>query len=248
MDTAARSLSDREGDRREISSRTRMEDSGGIELERSETDPASSGAEFGKSPILDRESVAGGKKNARRRKAWIFFQDESGFTQQPSVRTTWAPRGVTPVLRSRGNHWDKTSVAAALGFQWDGNKARLFARTKPGSYNTASLIDFLRQLKRFVGGQPVILIWDGLPAHRSYEMSAFLRSQHDWIQVERLPAYAPDLNPTEGVWNNIKSREMANLCPELMQEATSAFRRGLQRLSHTRRLPFSFLRHAGLLF
>jgi len=77
-------------------------------------------------------------------------------------------------------------------------------------------------------------------------MREFLQSQTDWLAVERLPGYAPDLNPTEGVWNNIKGREMANLCPELMAEAARAFRRGLQRLSHTRRLPFSFLRHAGL--
>jgi hypothetical protein len=41
---------------------------------------------------------------------------------------------------------------------------------------------------------------------------------------------------------------MANLCPELMQEAVAAFRRGLQRLGHTRKLPFSFLQHTGLSF
>ena len=133
-----------------------------------------------------------------------------------------------------------------MGFCWDGQRARLFARTKPDSYNTASLIDFLKQLKRFVGGQKVILIWDHLPAHRSRDMKQFLFSHRDWLTVEWLPGYAPDLNPTEGVWNNIKSREMGNLCPDRIEEATHAFRRGLHRLSHTRRLPFSFLRHAGL--
>ena len=180
--------------------------------------------------------------------AWIFFQDESGFTQQPSVRTTWAPRGETPVLRPRGNHWSKTSVAAALGFRWDGQRARLFARTKPDSFNTASLIDFLKALRRFVNGQKVILIWDHLPAHRSRDMKQFLRCQRDWLQIEWLPGYAPDLNPTEGVWNNVKGKEMANLCPDRIDEATVAFRRGLRRLSHTARLPFSFLHHAGLSF
>ena len=40
--------------------------------------------------------MAPGKKNARRRKAWIFFQDESGVSQRPSIRRTWAPRGETP--------------------------------------------------------------------------------------------------------------------------------------------------------
>src|SRR5262249_12432516 len=155
-------------------------------------------------------------KNAAQQRAWIFFQDESGFTQQPSIRRTWAPRGETPVLRSRGNHWTKTSVAAALGFRWDGQKARLLARTKPDSFNTDSLIVFLTELKRFVGGAKVILIWDRLPAHRSLVMREFLLGQRDWLQIEWLPGYAPDLNPTESVWNNIKSHELANFCADQM--------------------------------
>jgi hypothetical protein len=43
--------------------------------------------------------VTEGKKSARRRGALIVFQDESGFLLLPSVRSTWAPRGKTPVLR-----------------------------------------------------------------------------------------------------------------------------------------------------
>lgn len=134
------------------------------------------------------------------------------------------------------------------GFPLGCAKTRLFSRTKPDSYNSDSLIDFLKQLKRFVGGRKVILIWDHLPAHRSRAMKAFLQSQRLWLQIEWLPGYAPDLNPTEQVWNNIKSREMANLCPDQLEEANKAFRRGLQRLGHMRNLPYSFLRHAGLSF
>jgi hypothetical protein len=191
-------------------------------------------------------ALAGRKKNAWRRQAWIYFQDESGFTQQPSVRTSGAPRGQTPILKSRGNHWDQTSLAAALGFRWEGQKTRLFARTQKDRFNTAGLIAFLQQLKRFVRGQRVILIGDHLPAHRSRDRSPFLWAQRDWPQIERLPAYAPHLNPTEGIGNNIQSREMANLCPELLAQATPAFRSGLRRLGHTRALPFSWLQHAGL--
>ena len=121
------------------------------------------------------------------------------------------------------------------------------ARTQLGSYNTASLMEFLKQLKRFVDGQKVILIWDHLPAHRSREMKQFLLQQRDWLQIERLPGYAPDLNPTEGIWNNIQRREMANLCADHIQEAAAAFSRGLRRVSHSK-LRFSFLSHAGLSF
>jgi transposase len=197
---------------------------------------------------LEDSALAGAKKNAARKRAWIFFQDETGFTQQPSIRRTWAPRGETPVLRSRGNHWTKTSVAAALGFRWDGQRTRLFARTKPDSFNTESLIGFLKDLKRFVKGAKVILVWDHLPAHRSKVMKHFLFEQRDWLEIEWLPGYAPDLNPTEAVWNNIKGRELANFCADQIEEAAHAFRTGLRRIAHTVQLPFSFLRHAGLFF
>jgi hypothetical protein len=63
--------------------------------------------------VADRE-MAGSKKNARRGKAWILFQDESGVSQRPSVRRTWAPKGETPVLIHAFN-WSKMSVCAALG-------------------------------------------------------------------------------------------------------------------------------------
>ncbi len=79
-------------------------------------------------------------------------------------------------------------------------------------------------------------------------MQDYLREQRAWLTIEWLPSYAPDLNPAEGIWNNVKSREMANYCPDRMTEAAARFRRGLQRVSYTRLLPFSFLRHAGLSF
>jgi transposase len=43
------------------------------------------------------------------------------------------------------------------------------------------------------------LLWDGLPAHRSRAMRAWLATQRSWLVVERLPAYATELNPTEGL-------------------------------------------------
>lgn len=135
-----------------------------------------------------------------------------------------------------------------MGFRWDGKQARLLARTKPDSFDTDSLIGFLKDLKRFVKHGKVILVWDHLPAHRSKGMKRFLSEQSAWLQVEWLPGYAPDLNPTEAVWNNIKGRELANFCADHILESTIAFRRGLKRVAHTVNLPFAFLRHAGLFF
>jgi transposase len=79
-------------------------------------------------------------------------------------------------------------------------------------------------------------------------MKHFLFEQRDWLEIEWLPGYAADLNPTEAVWNNIKGRELANFCADQIEEAANAFRTGLRRVAHTLQLPFSFLKHAGLSF
>jgi len=126
-----------------------MENTGRDELDRAKVGTTSQRAEPRPGRLLEERALAGAKKNAVQQRAWIFFQDETGFSQQPSIRRTWAPRGKTPILRSRGNHWTRTSVAAALGFRWDGRKTRLFARTKADSFNAESLIVFLKDPEAF---------------------------------------------------------------------------------------------------
>ena len=64
--------------------------------------------------------------------------------------------------------------------------------------------------------------------------------------VERLPAYAPDLNPVEQVWGNLKNGELANLCPDTIGGAEEIVDEGLCRIGKDTRLAFSFLRHCGL--
>ena len=49
-------------------------------------------------------------------------------------------------------------------------------------------------------------------------MKAYVASQRRWLVVERLPAYAPDLNPVELLWGNLKGTELANFCPATLDE------------------------------
>lgn len=192
-------------------------------------------------------ALVSGKKNARRRKAWIVFQDESGVSQRPSVRRTWAPRGQTPVLIHAFN-WEKISVAAALAYRWDGQRCRLYFQIRPGNYGAESLIAFLKELRRHFRGQRIILVWDGLPAHKSQIMQEYLQSQRPWLSEERLPGYAPDLNPVETLWGNIKGQELANRCSEDLGEAATAVCQGMARARQSQQLSFAFLHHAGLSF
>jgi hypothetical protein len=94
-------------------------------------------------------------------------------------------------------NWKKASMAAALCYGVRGGGAQLCFHVTAGNYDTDTLIDVLSELRRFLGGEKATLLWDGLPAHRSRAMRAWLNTQRSWLVVERLPAYAPDLNPTE---------------------------------------------------
>jgi hypothetical protein len=173
------------------------------------------------------------------------FEDESGVSLLPSVRATWAPRGHTPVLRHRFV-WKRLSVAAALVYEPDGSDAHLVFQLRPGAYNGENLIEFLTDLHRLEASRTVLLLWDGLPAHRSRCMTDWLHCQRAWLSVERLPGYAPELNPTEQVRGNVKSMELANLCAGTIGEVAAIAEGGLDRISSDATLCFGFLDHAGL--
>jgi putative transposase len=145
-------------------------------------------------------------------------------------------------------NWKKMSVAAALAFRWDGKRSRLLFRMKPDSYNTESLIDFLQDLRRDLRGKKCILIWDGLAAHKSKDMKTYLARQTSWLTVAQLPGYAPDLNPVESLWGNVKRLELANRCAVGLGESCRAVCRGMARVRRRKILAFAILKHAGLSF
>jgi transposase len=172
------------------------------------------------------------------------FEDESGVSLLPSVRATWAPRGHTPVLRHRFG-WKRLSLAGALTYEPDGSAAHLVFQFRPGAYNDQMLIEFLSELNQ-LEQRPLALIWDGLPSHRSGRMCEWLATQRSWLRVEPLPGYAPDLNPTEQVWGNLKSKELANFCADTIDQVAGAAEDGLNRIGTDAQLCFAFLRHSGL--
>jgi transposase len=77
-------------------------------------------------------------------------------------------------------------------------------------------------------------------------MRRWIGSQRDWLVVEYLPAYAPDLNPVEGLWANLKAVELAGLAAATLEDLQAVVHRGIDRIRAAWHLPYSFLRHCGL--
>ena len=139
-------------------------------------------------------------------------------------------------------------MAAALGYWPDGTKARLCFQLQADSYDTDTLIGVLEQLAGFYRGQRVVLLWDGLSSHWSYKMRAHLEQQRGWLTVERLPAYAPELNPVEFLWANLKGKgaELANFAGDTLAEVADQAHHGIQRVCDSDSLVVGFLAHTGL--
>lgn len=147
--------------------------------------------------------------------ATIVFVDESGFSLRPSVRRTWAPKGQTPIIRHHFN-WKRLHAVGAICCKPDGTAPNLQIQLQAVPVNGETTIAFIDALHKSVDGR-VTLIWDGLPAHRSTKVTTHIEAQ-EWLTVERLPAYAPELNPVEYLWAAIKNKDLANICVDTIEQ------------------------------
>lgn len=185
-----------------------------------------------------------GKKGAQESNATIVFLDESGFTQRPSVRRTWSPRGVTPIIRHHFN-WERLNTIGAIACKPDGSDAELLLHMQRTSVTKESIVAFIDVLRKEIAG-PVVLLWDGLPAHRSLVVKDHIEAQKDWLTAERLPAYAPELNPVEYLWSTMKGKDVANLCSNSLGEIEDKLQEARDRISSTDYILQGFLRASTL--
>jgi len=187
--------------------------------------------------------VARDKKGAQKSGATIVFLDESGFSERPSIRRTWAPRGSTPVLRLPFN-WKRLSAIGALAASPAGRQVQAFISLRPGSVTSEEVMGFLANLRRHVRGK-VVLLWDRLGAHKSKRTRAYVAARSRWLKAEYLPAYAPELNPVEAMWAYLGATTLANYSADGLDDLANAVQRGARRLrrhDHARQ----FLHHSGL--
>lgn len=159
------------------------------------------------------------------------------------VRSTWAPRGRTPVLRPKHRSWQRMSACGAIAYRGDGS-TRLFLRFRRGEIHAPDVVSFLRHLRRHIRGR-ILIIWDGLQAHRSVLVRDWLE-ENSRISVHRLPAYAPELNPVENLWGWTKGKLLANVCEESLSPIIQRVRRGTKTLRRRQHLLWAFLHATGL--
>ncbi len=89
------------------------------------------------------------------------------------------------------------------------------------------------------------MIWDNLNTHVSAQMRAFIQAHDDWLTVMQLPTYAPDLNPVESMWANLKG-SLGNLSARTVDELAATIKNRLKRMQYRPELIDEFLAQTGL--
>lgn len=150
------------------------------------------------------------------------------------------------MIQSSGS-WKSLTMAGVLMFTPHGRRPKIFFRLQPGSMDKHDFLELLEDLRIELRGKKLLLIWDGLPAHRAKEVTEYIKANKHWLRVERYPAYAPELSPVEFIWSPMKTKDLAHLPPKGLRYLKRAVRRSFRRIKSNVSLLRNCLRKAGVL-
>ncbi|WP_435798839.1 IS630 family transposase [Streptomyces microflavus] len=195
--------------------------------------------------------VAPRGRPAAARGAWLVFEDEAGFSMTPSHAETWSQRGRTPVVRVRGRSRRRISIAALTCYK-PGHRSRLIYRPRRDdgrrdgrkSFSWRDYRDLLIAAHQQLGG-PIVLIWDNPNVHKAAGRREFAASR-DWLTILYLPAYAPDLNPVEGIWSLLRRGWLSNVAFSTPEHLIRTLRSGLRHIQYRSNLIDGCLTETGL--
>jgi transposase len=137
------------------------------------------------------------KKRAKRRGADIFFLDEAGIRSDAPLQRTWGAKGQTPVVKTSGQRQSVSAISAVTA------RGAFWYSVYTGRLNATRFVEFLKAFMRN-RRRPVLLVLDGLPAHKARRVAAYVQSLEGALELHFLPGYSPDLNPDEFVWNHLR--------------------------------------------
>lgn len=141
------------------------------------------------------------RRTVKKYQAILYCEDEASISLTAFLGKTWALRGHTPKQRVTGK---RGTVAAMSAINVQG---RLLFRLHDKRITSVEVIDFLKQLLRHHRQRHIVVVMDQAPPHTSHLTTSFIESQPR-LHVFTLPAYSPDWNPDEKVWNHLKHQEL----------------------------------------
>jgi transposase len=142
---------------------------------------------------------------AKRDKSRIFYADESLISLIPYIGKTWAFPDAKPIARVSGKRGQHIGVTAAVNRQG----RMCFELTKENeNFTMKTFIRFVKKLRREFSRNKIVLIVDGASVHTGKLVTKYVLENSKWLQLDILPAYSPELNPSEKCWGFVKTKKL----------------------------------------
>jgi hypothetical protein len=151
----------------------------------------------------------------------------------------------------KGRRTGRVNMAGVLCFR-PGQRPHLFYKLliyhgrkhEPKSFTWMDYRDLIVATHQYLGA-PLVWCWDNLNIHLAAELVAFAEQNKDWLRIFQFPTYAPELNPTEGIWSLLK-RAMANFVVADLHGLTRIIKRKLKKIQYRPHLLNGCLAQTGL--
>jgi hypothetical protein len=150
----------------------------------------------------------------------LMFQDEARFGRMVRARRCWAPAPLRPVI-DNGYERQFVYVYGAVS-PFEGELDWLLCR----EMNTERMGEFLAQVSRAHPNELLIMVVDGASSHKAKALVI-----PDNIRLLALPPYAPELNPQEHVWDELREKEFPNRVFNHLDGVIHQLEKGLPRLA-----------------
>jgi len=164
----------------------------------------------------------------------------------PLARRTFAPRGETPIQKCWDRH-DRISAISAITVSSERHRLGLCFELLEHNRNVHAedIVAFLRSLRRQIQ-RPLDIVWDRINIHDKSRVVRNFLTRNPSIQTHRLPAYAPELNPDEGVWNYTKFTRLCNFAATDIHDLRATIQTELEDLRRRKDKLAALIRHSKL--
>lgn len=149
----------------------------------------------------------------------VMFEDEGRFGRISDPSLCWAPWGTRPVVHKQMVR-EYTYAYAAV----DPKEGEVDSLILPNMYASTMSV-FLRELSLRHPAHLILLVMDGAPCHRSGDLEI-----PENILIEELPAYSPELNPAEHLWDSMRENDFKNITFTSMENVEKTMVRSLRTL------------------
>jgi len=162
-------------------------------------------------------------ENVKNRRVRLMFQDEARFGRMVRIRRCWSPAPLRPSV-SNGYEREFLYVYAAVS-PIEGEMDWMLSQ----KMNTEQMSLFLSQVSAAHPKDFIIMVLDGASSHKAKDLQL-----PENIRLVALPPYAPELNPQEHVWDELREKEFPNRVFNDLAAVTRQLHSGLPRLSADR--------------